>query len=176
MGKRLKTGKGLRITQGKIRKVFFDVMTGGVEDRLAIDLFAGVGTMGIEALSRGAREVIFIEKEKRLASIIEENLRDCGLAERGEVWVREAFQSLPILKKRGFFFEFFYIDPPYDFRETIDFLKEFFEIGILDPLARGAVEHSRHLSLPPEEGHFKKWKEKRFGETNLTFYRGVLTG
>lgn len=162
----------IRITQGKVKKSIFDVLSGLVEERVVVDIFAGTGSIGVEALSRGAKEVIFIEKDKRLASIIRNILETCRAQERGRVLAMDAFKALPILKKKGFLFDIFFADPPYNYKWTAKFLDHFFISGILDRKAKGVVEHSRHLSLP-DYSTFKKWKEKRFGETVLTFYSGV---
>ena len=155
----------IRITQAKVKKSIFDVLSGLVEEKVVIDIFAGAGSIGVEALSRGAKEVIFIEKDKRLASIIRNNLNRSG-----RVLAMDAFRALPILRKKGFLFDIFFADPPYNYKWTAKFLDHLFISGILDREAKGVVEHSRHLSLP-DYSTFKKWKEKRFGETVLTFYK-----
>ncbi len=161
-----------RPTQARVRKSLFDVLYGQVTDKLVIDIFAGVGSIGIEALRRGAKKVFFIEKDKKLASIIKNILKTCAAEEHGDVWAMDAFRVLPILKKKRFLFDIFFADPPYDYKHTGRFLDCFFASGILAKEAKGVIEHSRHLSLPDIYPSFKKWKEKRFGETVLTFYKG----
>ncbi len=171
-GKRLKPcPKGLRITQGKVRKVIFDVLSSLIEDKIAIDFFAGAGSIGIEALTRGAEKIIFIEKDKRLADIIKDNLKTFNLLDRGEVWAMDAFAALPVLKNKEFLFDIFFADPPYGYTDTAGFLEHLFSSGILAKDAKGVVEHSRHVSLS-DYCVFKKWKEKKFGETVLSFYQG----
>ena len=161
-----------RGTQARVRKSLFDVLYGQVTDKLMIDIFAGAGSIGIEALRRGAKKVFFIEKDKKLSSIIRNNLNSFNFKERGDVWSMDAFRALRVLKKKGFLFDIFFADPPYDYRDTTKFLSHLFTSGILAKEAKGAIEHSRHLSLPDIYPSFKKWKEKRFGETVLTFYKG----
>lgn len=166
----------VRATQAKVRKSIFDVLSGQVSGKLVIDIFAGIGSIGIEALNRDAKKVIFVEKDKKLVSTIRNILKIRLAEERGEVWAMDAFRVLPILKKKGFLFDIFFADPPYNYKHTEEFLDCFFASGILADKAKGVIEHSRHLSLPDmyprTNPSFKKWKEKRFGETVLTFYQG----
>jgi len=164
----------VRATQARVRKSIFDVLSGQVTDKLVIDIFAGVGSVGIEALRRDAKKVFFIEKNKRLSYIIRNNLNSFNFRERGKVLTMDAFRALTVLKKKKILFDIFFADPPYDYKNTSKFLNHLFVSGILAEGTKGVVEHSRHLSLPDSyEGppSFKKWKEKRFGETVLSFYR-----
>jgi 16S rRNA (guanine(966)-N(2))-methyltransferase RsmD len=166
----------IKVTQAKVRKSIFDVLGEAVREKVAIDVFAGTGTLGIEALRRGAKKVIFVEKDKRLAFAIRNALhRELGQSSvcegRADIWAVDAFKALPVLKRRGFFFDIFFADPPYNFRDTAGFLERFFSSGVLKKEAKGVVEHTRHLQLP-EYPEFKKWKERKFGGTVLTFYCG----
>lgn len=163
----------VRPTQAKIKKCIFDVLSGMLEGKIAVDFFAGTGSLGIEALRRGVKKVVFVEKDRRHRFAIKKALKDYMAGDIWDVWVMDVFKALPIFKKRKFLFDIFFADPPYGYGYTAEFLGHLFCCGILDRRAKGVVEHSRHILLP-DYPSFKKWKEKRFGETMLTFYGGDI--
>lgn len=112
-GRRLKTPtwEGLRPTSDKLRETLFNILASRIEAARVLDGFAGTGAVGIEALSRGAGHVTFVEKDRRALALIEANLADCGIAadyniRRGDV--------LAALRNLGAAFDLILLDPPYD--------------------------------------------------------------
>jgi len=115
-GRKLATPKdlSLRPTSGRVKESIFNILRGRIEGRAVLDLFAGTGNLGIEALSRGAKKVIFVEKEKHAIRLIQRNLGQFGLMERSEVLPIDASLAIGILKQRGNIFDLIFMDPPYD--------------------------------------------------------------
>jgi len=115
-GRKLATPKdlSLRPTSGRVKDSIFNILRGRIEGRAVLDLFAGTGNLGIEALSRGAKKVIFVEREKRAIRLIQRNLAQFGLIERSEVLPIDANRAIGILRQRGSIFDLIFMDPPYE--------------------------------------------------------------
>jgi len=120
-GKRLKSlpkredTKLLRPTTDRVKESVFSILNNYLEGVKFLDLFAGTGNVGIEALSRGAGKVIFVENDKRFCNLIKENLKKLGVEkERYEIICDDYVNALKRLAKRGEKFDFIYADPPYE--------------------------------------------------------------
>ena len=107
------TGLEVRPAQDKIREAVFNILAKVVEGSIVLDLFAGTGSLGIEALSRGARQCVFVERDARAVQALRKNLELTGFATRGTILKRDAFKCLPELQKGGMRFGLVFIDPPY---------------------------------------------------------------
>jgi 16S rRNA (guanine(966)-N(2))-methyltransferase RsmD len=114
-GRRLKTPEwpGLRPTSDKLRETLFNILAPRVSGARVLDGYAGTGAIGIEALSRGAAHVTFIENNRRAAALIEENLKACGVEGGYTVWCAEVVAALDALPAADAF-DLFLLDPPYD--------------------------------------------------------------
>lgn len=139
-------------------------------DSCFLDLFSGTGAVGIEALSRGAENAVFVEKERHVVKIIQDNLQLCKL-NNAEVINMEVDKAIKFLGKRKKTFNLIFIDPPY---------KKNFELptieGVLDQelLASDGVliVESDRADLPPDQvRNLKVYRQERYGDTALTFYR-----
>ena len=167
---------GLRPTSDRVREAVFDVLEarGLVEGASVLDLFAGSGALGIEAISRGAGSAVLVESDARAARVIERNLAVLGeLAGRGRVVRQEALVFLAgpgSARPQGAAgrFDVALVDPPYHFPGW-DLL-----LGLLAPLASVAVfEHSNRLETSP---HFQVIRLYRHGGTLLTLAEAVWAG
>jgi len=103
---------GVRPTSEKVREAIFDVL-GPVADMLVLDLFAGTGAMGLEALSRGAESSVFVEHDFAVAAVLEENIAALGYQRRSRVIVSGYREALPRLAGLGAGFDLLFVDPPY---------------------------------------------------------------
>ncbi len=114
-GRKLATPKGLTVrpTSDRVKESIFNILTGQIEGAEVLDLFAGTGNLGIEALSRGAKEVTFIEKTRRAVRLIQRNLEQFGMSEQSEVLFMDASRAIGILKQRRRIFDLIFMDPPY---------------------------------------------------------------
>jgi len=163
-------GRSLRPTSDRVRESVFDILQGIIEGRRVLDLFAGTGAMGIEALSRGALAAVFIENHPSSLDALRRNLAACRLEGVSEVLAKEAEEGLRFLEERGGNFEFIFLDPPYGkglARETVNKLAE---SAILKPETLIVAEHSPAEAV---EGIFplERVDFRRYGSTRISFFR-----
>lgn len=163
-GRRLKAPKNIRPTQGMVKQALFNIVGAGIEGANVLDLFAGSGAIGIEALSRGAAAVTFVDQQPRGLAILRQNLDALGFAAqsrviRGDV-VRWLEASPDAIKSADFVF----LDPPYD-DVVLDRA-----LQVLDREVTGATvlaEHSRRQELPAMQ-RMRVDRERRYGDTVVT--------
>ncbi|HUY08801.1 MAG TPA: RsmD family RNA methyltransferase [Candidatus Dormibacteraeota bacterium] len=177
-GRRLLTevAPDLRATTGLARAACFNILGAQVEGVQVVDLFAGAGSLGLEALSRGARSATFVELGRRRAKLIEANLVSLGWADRAEVVVGDAISWLRRQREVLTACRLVLLDPPY--REAgpqlcLDALGLLGGVAAAfsqwDPLV--VAEHHRNFSVPPEVGALNCVRTARYGTTALSFYR-----
>jgi 16S rRNA (guanine(966)-N(2))-methyltransferase RsmD len=166
-GRRLKTPKNIRPTQGLVKQAIFNMVGPDIEGADVLDLFAGSGALGIEALSRGAATVTFVDRQPRGLAILRQNLDVLGLKERAKVIrsdvVRWLEASPDAIKGAGFVF----LDPPYEDAVLDRALK------VLDREVEGATvmaEHSRRQELP-QLSRLTVDRQRRYGDTIVTVLR-----
>jgi 16S rRNA (guanine966-N2)-methyltransferase len=169
-------GLALRPTSDRLRETLFDVLGDGVEGSRFLDVFAGTGAIGIEALSRGADRVVFIENHPPAAKLIRENLAALGIRSGAEVICGDAIRSLEKIAKRlpepRAAFDFVFLDPPYAAEDQYMRVLGFLDASRI--LAEGATvtaEHRRQLQLPETLGSLRRYRILRQGDAALTFYR-----
>ena len=171
-GKRLKSFKGhkIRPTSDKVKEALFNILGGAIfEDALVLDIFAGTGNLGIEALSRGAREVTFIEKDRSSIRLLRENVDICGISDETGIVPLDAKKGVALLGKKRQKFDIIFLDPPYGkglAHETLEMLGE-------SGISKGAVviaEHSPEESLEARYGELHLTDSRRYGDTSLSFF------
>ena len=170
-GRRLRAppGPGVRPTSDRVRQALLDILAPWTAGRRWLDLFAGSGAVGIEALSRGAQQVVFVERDPAACRTIAANLRQTGLEGRAELRCREARAALAGLLQEGFRFDVIFADPPYDTSEARLEELEPFLAGLLAEGGVLALEHSARRS-PPQWAGLRRVREARYGETRISFY------
>jgi 16S rRNA (guanine(966)-N(2))-methyltransferase RsmD len=169
-------GLDTRPTTDRTRETLFNVVTAGnpaaLEGSVWLDIFAGTGAVGIEALSRGARRVYFIESARRAAAVIRENLRSLGIGEGFAVVEREAVPALRMLEAGEVTADYCFLDPPYRrqeaYRETLEFLSQSRLVG--EPTLIVA-EHDRHFDPGERVGTLVRRRKLVQGDAGLSFYR-----
>lgn len=162
-------GTGVRPTSDRVRETLFDILQPVVEGEAFLDLFAGSGAVGIEALSRGAASVLFVERNPAHVRVLQANLEATGLRSGAEVWCRDAGLALDLLARRGRRFGIVFLDPPYGqglVPATLPRVGPVLETGGL-----AIAEHHRRDPVPPEAGTLRRFRETTLGETVLSFYR-----
>jgi len=166
----------LRPTSDNLRETLFNVLGGLVVDARFMDLFAGTGAVGIEALSRGASEAIFVEKHPPAVALIKENLESLDIRTGTRVVASEALKALERLAKEpsaaNARIDILFLDPPYAEAEAYKTALAF--LGDAKLLAENAVviaEHQRSLDLPETFGKLERVRVLRQGDAALTFYR-----
>lgn len=174
-GRRLKAPKGLetRPTSDRIKEALFNIIGTKVINVNFLDLFAGTGAIGIEALSRGADKAVFVEKNPKAVKIIRENLEITGLSERALVMVQEADKAVDTLSVKGERFGMIFIDPPYLKGFEKESLKRIDSKNLLNPGGLIITESSKLDNMPEEVGRIKLFRQERYGDTVLSFYQST---
>ena len=167
-GVRLKTpdGQDTRPTAERVKEAAFSMVQFEIEGRRVLDLFAGTGQLGIEALSRGAKSAVFVEQRKDAMALVRENLKRTRLASRAETILGDAISFLSRCAPRSF--DLILLDPPYATNSLKSALNCISEIDILSECERP--------SESPHPGDFpglETEKDHRYGKTILTLYRRI---
>ena len=167
-GRRLKELEGLetRPTTGKVKEALFSVIQFDIEGRRVLDLFAGTGQLGIEALSRGAESAVFVERRKDALQAIRENLEACGFSDRARVVNGDAMSYL----KSGEKFDLIFLDPPYASGLLQQALEEIARFDICRSHGIIVAESAADQALPPLSGPYSIYREYRYGKIKLTVY------
>ncbi len=156
-GRRLKPPSGARATAGRVREAWFNILAPELDGASVVDLFAGSGALGLEALSRGAARVVFVERARRSLSALEANVKILGAGNRVKIQNMEVFRYLAGLDR--VVFDVAFADPPYGTEDAARLLGHFRE----RPFARIlGIEHSTQIPLAGDDS-------RRYGEVGLTF-------
>jgi len=173
-GHPLKTVKGreIRPTADRVKESLFNVIGHRVVDAAFLDLFAGSGNVGIEALSRGARLAVFVELQTAHLKVVEENLKAVGLTERAELLRRDARAAVADLGNRGRQFDLIFVDPPYGQGLIPPVLEGIAGQDLLAPGGWIMAEHHKKDPVPSAlAGGLERFRELLFGETQISLYR-----
>jgi 16S rRNA (guanine(966)-N(2))-methyltransferase RsmD len=167
-------GLDLRPTSDRLRESLFDVLAaaGGLQNSVWLDLYAGTGAVGIEALSRGARQVYFVESAKKHARLLQSNLASLGLATGFEVHEREVAPALQLLESTGVVCDYCFLDPPYRMRgtyeQTLGYLSQ---SRLLQPTTLVIAEHEKRFDPGERFGALLRFRRLDQGDASLSFYR-----
>ena len=165
----LKAGENFRPTTDRARETLFNILQTKIEGSVFVDAFAGSGSVGIEAISRSAAKVYFIESNRKALQILEQNLIQCCNEDNSwRIFTMDVWKSFPVLPKG---IDFFYFDPPYEFEK---YSKLLVETGKNFPNATYIVEHSSRKQIETPPG-FEQTRVIRIGETQIGFYRTSQT-
>ena len=167
-GKRLKELPGLdtRPTADRVKEGLFSAIQFDIEGRRVLDLFAGTGQLGIEALSRGADSAVFVEQRKDALQAVWENLETCGLSDRARVVSGDAMSYL----KSGEKFDLIFLDPPYASGLLEQALEDIARFDICRRHGIIVAESAADKTLPPLGGPYSIYREYRYGKIKLTVY------
>ena len=167
-------GMDLRPTSDRLRETLFNVLAASstLAGSMWLDLFAGTGAVGIEALSRGARQVYFVESERKHARWLRENLRSLKIGEWFEVVEREVAVALPLLTESAEVCDFCFLDPPYrmhgGYERTLEFLGESRLVG---PSSIVIAEHEKKFDPGESFGALARYRKIVQGDAALSLYR-----
>lgn len=162
--------EGVRPTRESVREALFNILGDSVRGRVVLDLFAGSGALGIEALSRGATWAVFVDEQIGCVKAIRENLDRCGFGTRASVIQARIPEDLPKVKKAGESgFDLVFMDPPYGSGREIDALEGLLRFALLRENARIVCEHARRRTSTPAIKDFRLEKARRYGDSVITF-------
>jgi 16S rRNA (guanine(966)-N(2))-methyltransferase RsmD len=172
-GRRLATLRSwaLRPTPDRVREALFNILGSRVVGARVLDLFAGSGAVGLEALSRGASAAVFVEAHEAACRLIERNLQACGLQERAEVWQADVLEALTRLRARGASFDLVFLDPPYRSALGDATLQRLGDGALLAADGLVVAEHFFKRPLADGYGRLQRLRLARFGDVALSFYR-----
>lgn len=165
-GRKLKTPENydIRPTTDNVKEAVFNILQFDIEGRRVLDLFAGTGQLGIECLSRGAAEAVFLDRDRAAVQIVKDNLKTCGL--KGTVLCQD---SLSYLKSCGRF-DLIFVDPPYDSGLYDEVLQTINSVDILSEGGIMIVEARRTTILPEMTAPYRKGKEYCYGKVKICTY------
>ncbi|NMB34310.1 MAG: 16S rRNA (guanine(966)-N(2))-methyltransferase RsmD [Clostridium sp.] len=172
-GHKLKTIKGnnTRPTSDRVKESLFSIIAGIIPNSNVLDLYAGTGSIGIEALSRGARLAYFVDKSRGCYALIKDNLENTKLVDRGYVVLADVFSALNRLGRDGNRFDIIFVDPPYGqglIEETLKYIENNDIIG-----SRGIIiaEHDINDNIPAIIGGLKRYRQQKYGDTVMSFFK-----
>lgn len=170
-------GIGTRPIPSMIKEALFNIWQDQINDSRFLDLFAGSGSMGIEALSRGAKEVVFVEKNRNAVSVIRKNLAACQFQNRWSVYQDDVFKRLEILGADGQKFDIVYLDPPFTIEGIfLPAMNALSDASILSDEGVAAIRTRREMELPDMIGSLKKFRLRSYGISSIHFYAPFPTG
>lgn len=173
---KLPSKRSTRSSKGIVLESFFNTIQFDIIDSIFVEVFSGSGSIGLEALSRGASEIIFMEKDRDAIKILKENIKETDPS-ACEVFSGDSFANMKSvvsrLRKKSQK-AYFYIDPPFSIREGMeDIYDNMIEMIASIPKEVAEliiIEHMSGLDLPQEIGSFEAQKSKKFGNTTLAYY------
>lgn len=170
-GRKLVTPRSqfLRPTSDRVKESIFNILQDEIVGKVVLDLFAGTGNLGIEALSRGAKKTIFVEKGRQALRLIQRNLTQFGLEERSEILPKDANRAIGILKQKGESFDLILMDPPYLkglIQKTLMKLNSH-QIYHKDSIL--VIEHNRREPLSIVMEGWNLIRQRRIGDTLISF-------
>lgn len=173
-GRLLTAPKGMdtRPITAKIKEALFSIWQMQIVDSCFLDLFSGSGSIGIEAISRGAEKVVFVEKNRKAVNVIKKNLDICKFTEGYEIYQDDVFRRIGWLAENGYRFDIIYLDPPF----TVD---EIF-LPVMECLSNArllkkdgciAIRTRREKEIPEKIGVLCKFKLKNYGISSVHFFK-----
>ncbi len=163
-------GLGLRPTSDRVKEAIFDILQKFPPGKIVLDLFAGTGALGIEALSRGAQRAVFVERSTRSGTVLRRNIEACRLSGQAEVVSKEVQAGLKALEERGDSFDLIFLDPPYGKGLAYRALGSLSRSPMLSVNALIVAEHSpgEDLSSIPS---LERIDRRKYGGTEVSFFR-----
>ncbi len=173
-GRKLYLPKGhpVRPTADRVKEAVFNILQAFPFPEKVLDLYAGIGSLGIEFLSRGAEQAVFIEKDRSLSAVLKKNLEHAKLKEMAEVRIGDVFKEIPRLGNSGQKpFDVVVMDPPYDRGHISKTLHLLHESGVMKQDAIVIIEHSPWEEIGQGDSVFKVFDHRSYGQTLISFLR-----
>lgn len=175
-GQQLKVPKSgpVRPTTDRVREAVFSILAPMTTKRFrSLDLYAGTGALGIEALSRDAEWVDFVEQEPRYCAIIKQNLQKVGFSQKSHVYCCSAAKALTFLKEK---YDIVFMDPPYADRFINQTAEQLATSGVIDSESLVVISHASRTPLQDSYDGLSRIKEKKYGDTCISIYQKHTLG
>ena len=160
----------VRPTSDRVKEALFNILAHRVPGAVFLDLFAGTGNVGIEALSRGAGSVIFVENNRKNGSVIRDNLALTGLGTKARQLHQDVTAALPLLGREGQQFDIVFMDPPYLKGFESNTLEGIASHRLLKPDGVVIIESSKKDHLPRNIKNLELVRQEKYGDSMLSFY------
>ncbi|WP_267127629.1 16S rRNA (guanine(966)-N(2))-methyltransferase RsmD [Thermoanaerobacter thermohydrosulfuricus] len=172
-GRKVKSleGNEVRPTADRVKESLFNILMNKIEGSIFLDLFAGTGNIGIEALSRGAQFCYFVDKSLKSIKCIRENVTELNLVPFAKILHRDVLKVIEMLDKNNTKFDIIFLDPPY-YQNLVD--KTLIKLGEAKVLKEDGIiiaEHHKNDKVRERYGNLVKIRENKYGETILSFYK-----
>lgn len=161
------TGDGVRPTSDRLRETIFNILREDIAEAVVLDAFAGTGALGLEALSRGAARVTFVDRDPRALAVLRQNVQACGAGNACAI-IRDEFIGLSARHGDLGRFTLALLDPPYDYRDLDAVLAE--AGRLLAPTGTVVLEHSRRRDTPFQAGGLTRTRVVAAGDSALSLY------
>lgn len=160
--------KNIRPTKDVVREAIFDTLRGWIINKKVIELFAGTGAIGIEAISEGAEKVIFVEKNRKAIEILKKNIAKIGIEEKTVVLKGTVEER--IKEMRNFKYDLVIADPPYEFpaKKLKDMIETIIDSKVINENGIIVIEHRIKYRMPESE-KFIVYKNKKYGKTSVSY-------
>lgn len=168
------SGSSTRPTADRIKESIFNILARTVEKKRVLDLFAGTGALGIEALSRGACFAVFVDRQKAALDAIRQNIQTLKLTDRARIVNWDIRRNFDFLSSDTIPFDLVFMDPPYETNALIPVLSAMAGCECLSGQARIVIEHSIRERLEPLPGSLALVDQRRFGKTLVSFVNPML--
>lgn len=171
-GKKLYSPKGqtIRPTADRVKESIFDVLGDRWEGIRALDLFSGTGSLGLEAISRGAEQVVFVEKYRPALDLLKKNISLCGFDSHALVLAMPVSRGLTLMGQRGESFSVIFADPPYGRGWVDKTVQEILAHRVLSKEGVIVIEHASSESPHGDQGELATLKQKTYGDTTVSFF------
>ncbi|MDU2197518.1 MAG: 16S rRNA (guanine(966)-N(2))-methyltransferase RsmD [Peptostreptococcaceae bacterium] len=172
-GLKLDTPKNqdVRPTTDRVKESLFNMINSYIMDSNILDLFAGTGSLGIECLSRGAKNCVFVDKSKDSINIVRSNVKKARVENESTILNVDFKDAVKRLSTQNQKFDVIFMDPPYYENMFIECLKSIDKFNLLDEDGIIVVEHDTKDLFEDSIGRLNKSREKKYGNTTLTFYK-----
>lgn len=167
------SGRRTRPTADRVREALFNILSPYVIDSRVLDLFAGSGAVGIEALSRGAVRAVFVEEHPAALKALRKNLDKTGMEEKAGIIPFDIETALKLLHKKKEMFDLVYLDPPYHQGMIASTLEGLAKGETVSPRGLVIAEASSRESIPEAVANFRCYRRQNYGDTDLIFFRNT---
>jgi 16S rRNA (guanine(966)-N(2))-methyltransferase RsmD len=161
----------IRPTADRVRETIFNVLGQRCDGLTVLDLFAGTGALGLEAVSRGASKAVLVDRDKEALALCRLNTDTLKFTDRVEILPATAIAGIAALGKKGRVFELVFSDPPYALTAGVAVLEALAEAKVVSEGGVAVIEHGREETLPERVGDFVRIDERDFGTAIVTIFR-----
>ena len=170
-GRRLCTPKGfgVRPTTDRVKEAIFSMISPYIQESIILDLFSGTGSLGLEALSRGAKKGYFVDKSRKSIKLTQENIQHMGFQSQSEIRLSDAVRAIEDFVSLGIMFDIVFMDPPYGKGLVLPCMKAINKGKILNRDAIIVIEHDETEKIEIID-HYRILKEKKYGNTFISVY------